>query len=76
MKFYGFMAILTMISHLAFITIAFNGLQALRLDHYIAREKQAKFKIVLVMLSVAIGYGCSQFFLSFIDNIRNLAYLL
>lgn len=76
MKFYGFMAILTMISHLAFITIAFNGLQVLRLDHYIAREKQAKFKIVLVMLSVAIGYGCSQFFLSFIDNIRNLAYLL
>lgn len=75
MKYLGLLAITTMLSHLVFITVAFNGLQSLRLDHYIAKDKQAKFKIVLVMLAVAIGYGCSEFFLSFIDSVRNLSYL-
>ena len=75
MEYLGLTAIVTMISHLVFIALAFNGLQNLRLDHYVVKEKQAKFKIVLVMLAVAIGYGCSEFFLSFIDNVRNLSYL-
>lgn len=75
MKWMGFTAILTIVSHFIFIALAFSALQALRLDRYIVPERQGKFKLVLVLTSVALGFMCSQFFLSFIDNIRNLSYL-
>ena len=55
---------------------AFMGFQSLRLDRYITPERQGKFKLVIVMLSVAVGFGCSEFFLNFIDSARNLVYLI
>lgn len=75
MKWMGFQAILTIVSHFVFIGFAFSALQALRLDRYIVPERQEKYKLVLVLVSVALGFLCSEFFLSFIDNIRNLSYL-
>lgn len=75
MKWMGFQAILTIISHFVFISLAFSALQSLRLDHYIVPERQGKYKLILVLVSVALGFLCSEFFLSFIDNVRNLSYL-
>ena len=75
MKWMGFQAILTIMSHFIFIGLAFSALQSLRLDRYIVPERQGKFKLVLVLFSVALGLLCSEFFLSFVDNIRNLSYL-
>lgn len=75
MKAVGVMALLGIISHFVFIILAFMGLQTLRLDRYFMKEQQAMFKLVLIMLAVAIGFGCSSFFLSFIDNVRNLSFL-
>ncbi|GBG93990.1 membrane protein [Ligilactobacillus salitolerans] len=69
----GFTAILTICSHFVFIALSFSAIQSLRLDRYITPERQGKFKLVLVLLSVAIGFLCSEFFLSFVDNLRNLA---
>ncbi|WP_083488249.1 DUF1146 family protein [Liquorilactobacillus aquaticus] len=76
MKYYGFLALLTLVSHFAFITLAFVSLQSLRFDRWITPTRQRYFNILLVMVSIAIGYTCSSFFLSFIDNVRNLTYLL
>ncbi|MCP0885953.1 DUF1146 family protein [Ligilactobacillus sp. WILCCON 0076] len=76
MHYYGYTALLTIISHFVFIALAFIGIQSLRLDRYITPERQGKFKLVIVMLSVTIGFGCSEFFLSFIDNARNIVYIL
>ena len=75
MKAVGVMALLGIISHFGFIILAFMGLQTLRLDRYFMKEQQAMFKLVLIMLAVAIDFGCSSFFLSFIDNVRNLSFL-
>ncbi|KRL71861.1 DUF1146 family protein [Ligilactobacillus saerimneri] len=75
MKAVGVMALLGIISHFGFIILAFMGLQTLRLDRYFMKEQQAMFKLVLIMLAVTIGFGCSSFFLSFIDNVRNLSFL-
>ncbi len=76
MKWVGFSAILTIVSHFVFIALAFSALQALRLDRYIVPERQGKFKLVLVLISVAVGFLCSEFFLSFVDNVRNFSYLI
>lgn len=76
MKVYGINALFNLISDFLFIFIAFISLQSLRLDRYVTPFKQKNFKILLVLISVAIGYGCSSFFLDFINNVKNLSYLL
>ncbi|KRM04475.1 MAG: DUF1146 family protein [Liquorilactobacillus ghanensis] len=76
MKLYGITALLNLISNFVFIFIVFVSLQSLRLDRYIAPAKQRSFKWLLIFIAVAIGYGCSSFFLDFIDNVRNLSYLV
>lgn len=70
------MSLLTIISHFLFIALAFVGIQSLRLDRYIALKDQRPLKLVIVMLSVTIGYSCSSFFLSFMDSVVHLSYLV
>ena len=72
----GLMAVVTIISHFFFITLVFIIFQGLRLDYFFSKEKQGKFRLALVLFSVAIGYLASEFFLSFIDSIRNLLFLI
>ncbi|PWF99530.1 DUF1146 family protein [Levilactobacillus bambusae] len=75
MRTIGLEAILTLCSHLGFILIAFWAIQGLHLERYMKfYPRQAK--ILIVFLSVALGFTVSSFFLSFIDNVRNLGYLL
>lgn len=76
MQYQGITALMTLVSHFAFILLAFRGFQALRFDRYVNQEKQDQFKVVLVLVSVAIGFLCSSFFLSVIENIKNLGYLI
>ena len=76
MKLYGMMALLTLISHFTFIAVAFYALQGLRLDRLFPSEQQGAVRLVIVLCAVALGFMCSQFFLSFITNVRNLGYLL
>lgn len=76
MKQIGINAVFNIISNFAFIFIMFKGLQSLRLDYYVNKDKQQAFKLVLVLVSTALGFLVSQFFLNFIDSVRNLGYLL
>lgn len=70
------MSLLTIVSHFLFIALAFVGIQSLRLDRYIVLKDQRSLKLVIVMLSVTIGYSCSSFFLSFMDSVVHLSYLV
>ncbi|MCH5464709.1 DUF1146 family protein [Levilactobacillus tujiorum] len=75
MKLIGLQGILTIVSHLTFIALAFWAISALHIERLMSvYPRQAQ--VIIVMLSVAIGYGCSSFFLDFINNVRNLGYLL
>ncbi|MEY8662233.1 DUF1146 family protein [Ligilactobacillus faecis] len=76
MQYVGIMSLLTIISHFLFIALAFVGIQSLRLDRYIVLKDQRPLKLVIVMLSVTIGYSCSSFFLSFMDSVVHLSYLV
>lgn len=51
-------------------------LQGLRLDRFFPPEQQGAVRLLVVLGAVALGFMCSQFFLSFITNVRNLSYLL
>ncbi|WP_290032773.1 DUF1146 family protein [Ligilactobacillus cholophilus] len=76
MRQIGINAVFNLISNFTFIFIAFKCLQSLRLDYYVNKSKQQAFKLVLVLVSTALGFLVSQFFLNFIDSVRNLGYLL
>ena len=72
----GVMSLLTIIRHFVFIALSFNAFQSLRLDRYFTQERQNKFKVALVLFSVAVGYGVSSFFLSFLNSLTNMTYLI
>lgn len=76
MQYIGIMALLTIISHFVFIALAFVGLQSLRLDRHIEPARQNSFRLVLVMVAVALGFACSSFFTGFVDNVVHLSYLI
>lgn len=72
----GVMALLTIISHFVFIALTFSAFQGLRLDRFFNKQQQNKFKMALVLFSVAIGYTASSFFLSFLTSLTNMTYLI
>ena len=75
MIYYGLTALLNIVCNFIFVFLAFYCVQALRLDRYISAQKQGMFKILIILVSIAVGYLCSSFFLDFINNVRNLSYL-
>ena len=76
MRQIGLNALLTIISNFTFILITFKILRDLRLDYYVNKERQLTFRLFLILVSTALGFLVSQFFLNFIDSVRNLGYLL
>ena len=76
MRQIGLNALLTIISNFTFILITFKILHDLRLDYYVNKERQRTFRLFLILVSTALGFLVSQFFLNFIDSVRNLGYLL
>ena len=76
MRQIGLNALLTIISNFTFILITFKILRDLRLDYYVNKERQWTFRLFLILVSTALGFLVGQFFLNFIDSVRNLGYLL
>ncbi|KZL40200.1 DUF1146 family protein [Secundilactobacillus collinoides] len=74
MRTIGTQALLTLISHFIFIFVAFWSIQKLHIEN-VMRLYPTQARVLIVMLSVAVGYTCSSFFLNFIDNVRNLIYM-
>ncbi|GEO66012.1 DUF1146 family protein [Levilactobacillus spicheri] len=75
MKLIGIQGILTIISHLFFIALAFWAIAGLHIERLMTFYPRQS-RVLIVMLAVAIGFGCSSFFLDFINNVRNLGYLV
>lgn len=72
----GIQAIITLACYFIFTGVAFWALQALRFDRFIRRDHVPQAQMLIGLLAVAIGYLTSSFFLSFIDQTRNLIFLI
>jgi uncharacterized integral membrane protein (TIGR02327 family) len=71
----GIQSVITLVCYLFFVLIAFWSLQAVPFYKFMGRyENQAK--VLIVLLSVVIGYTVSSFFLNLITTIENLAFLV
>lgn len=72
MQVYGIDALMRIISHLAFIYLAFWALQSLRLDTLFKAYKTTQVRAVIMLLSFVMGYGVSSFFLELLQLCKNL----
>lgn len=78
MRLAGFIALGTLVSHLFFITLAFYVIQGVSFN----LEQNLKIKLpiwteklLIVLLSICLGFICSSCFLSLMENIHALIYL-
>ncbi|MDR1567991.1 MAG: DUF1146 family protein [Streptococcaceae bacterium] len=74
MYMYGINALMQIWAHLIFIFLAFRGLQSLNLETFFKREYQNTplIRLTLLLISIALGYTVSSFFMEFIQLCRNL----
>lgn len=68
--------LLTILSHMLFIFLAFWAMKAMRIEKWIRKNHEQEARILYFFLSIALGYTVSSFFLEFIEISRNLALLL
>ena len=72
MQFYGVDAMIRIVSHLLFIYATFWTLQSIRLDQFFKMHYNRQVRLIVVFISIAIGFTVSSFFLEFLALCRNL----
>ncbi|SET65824.1 conserved hypothetical integral membrane protein [Oceanobacillus limi] len=71
----GQLAIMSMISHVIFISITWRLVQTINLDPLIRKGKSGEAKLLLLLITIVIGSGVSRFFLEFIQWSQDLNFL-
>ena len=69
-------SVVDLISHVFFILVAFWALQAFKTDVVIKKNHIPQSQTLYILISIALGYTASNFFLEFILSIQNLFFLI
>ncbi|MTD41666.1 DUF1146 domain-containing protein [Erwinia sp. CPCC 100877] len=72
MQVYGIDAIIRVVCHALFIYLSFWAMQSLRVEQFFKAYQTSQIRLLIVLISIAIGYTVSSFFLEFIALCRNL----
>lgn len=72
----GQMAIISMISHVAFIYITWMVIQSVNFELIIRKNHVAEARILIMFITIVIGTGVSRFVLEIIQWSQDLQYLL
>lgn len=75
MTYIGVQSLITLISHIFFICMAFWALQSIRTDTWIKKYHIPQARLLYVFLAIVIGYNVSSFFIEFILSSQNLIHL-
>ncbi|QTJ35120.1 hypothetical protein B8A39_00720 [Dolosigranulum pigrum] len=67
--------IVEVMSHVLFISITFWGMQALRTDNWIKKHHIPQARVLIIFLTIAIGYLVSSFFMDILFFSHNIQYL-
>lgn len=73
---FGINGLFTILSHLAFIYMVWRTLIALRFDKILRVDRVRESQLLLFFVAVGLGYLVSSCFLSLIDAVRNMTYLI
>lgn len=73
---FGQQAVISIISHLVFIAIAWWALQAIQLERLLKKNHVFQARVLFVLLSIALGSIVSNFFLDYLLWSQQLPQLL
>ncbi|WP_057881758.1 DUF1146 family protein [Companilactobacillus kimchiensis] len=71
----GMNAIITLISHVIFIWISFNALQAVDWKKIYNKSNPKMLQLLVAFIAIALGYTVSSFFMSIFSLSQNIALL-
>jgi uncharacterized integral membrane protein (TIGR02327 family) len=69
---FGPQAMLSIVSHLAFIALAWWALQALNFDKFLRAGRVLQARVLYILLSIFLGSAVSNFFLDYLLWSRQL----
>lgn len=72
----GPFALTSIISHLAFISLAWWALQALKFDHLLRANRVLQARVLYILTSIALGSTVSNFFLDYLQWSQQLPLIL
>lgn len=72
----GINAIITIISHLFFIWLSYNALQAINWRKIYDKNNTRMLQLLIALISIALGYTVSSFLLSILNVSQNLTLLI
>lgn len=72
MSDFGQIALISILSHLVFIAIAWWVLQAIRLEKLLRPNRVFQAQLLYILLAIVIGSSVSNFFLDYLQWARQL----
>lgn len=72
----GQVALLSILSHLMFIGLAWFALQAVRLDKFLKPNHVFQARLLYILLAIFLGSSVSNFFLDYLQWSRQLPMIL
>ena len=72
----GYMAVISMISHVLFIYITWFAVQSINVEFFIQKGKVREARLLMILITIAIGVTVSNFVLDLLNWSQDLLYLL
>ena len=72
MEFIRVQSLITILSHFIFIGMSFWAVQSIRTDYLFKKNHSQQIKLFYLLITMAIGYTASNFFLDFFMHTQNL----
>ncbi|MFL6563216.1 MAG: DUF1146 family protein [Bacillus sp. (in: firmicutes)] len=73
---FGQIALISILSHLFFITISWWALQAIRLDQLLKPNHVFQARLLYILLAIIIGSSVSNFFLDYLQWSQQLPLIM
>ncbi|WAA12162.1 DUF1146 family protein [Fervidibacillus halotolerans] len=71
----GFSSLLSIVSHLLFIGLAWWALQSLQFEKFLRKNRVAQARLLYILLAIAIGSTVSNFFLDYFIWSNQITYI-
>lgn len=75
MQSIGYMAIISMISHVSFIYITWIAIQGFNFEPLVRKNHVTEARIIIMFITIVIGTGVSRFVLDIIQWSQDLLFL-
>ena len=76
MEDFGQIALVSILSHIVFIAVAWYALQAVRLEKLLKPNHVFQARLLYILLAIVIGSSVSNFFLDYLQWSKQLPLLL